>query len=96
MSSHIQDPIVSGRPYLVTEVEGAAPASLDDFVDGGAPMTITLAEGRDRHVLSGSGVRTDGVVAFYEKAAGSGKDVRVWSIRYDEAGTFEAVHDPRF
>ncbi|GIG30527.1 hypothetical protein [Cellulomonas marina] len=71
--------IVSGVPYGITVVGGRAPTALTDFV---GPVSIEVRGATGSHEVHGTGVAHDGgVVRLYQKDhAGTGKDVRVWSI----------------
>jgi hypothetical protein len=87
MASTTPDPVISGVPYTVREVDGGPATGLDDFV-GTHDLVV---EGRTgAHVLTGQGVRLDGVVHFHEKDAATSKDVRPWRVAADGDG-FVAV-----
>jgi hypothetical protein len=71
--------IVSGVPYEVTELEGKAPAVLEDFA---GPITMHTQGATGDHEVCGSGEHVhDGAVRVHEKDHhGTGKDVRVWTV----------------
>lgn len=75
--------VISGVPYLVTEVAGRPPSSLRDFV-GDVQFTVTRQEQLCH--LGGVGAQTDLGVRFNQKAGTSGKDVRIWQITQTEPG----------
>ena len=97
MSSLAHESIVSGRTYGVTDVDGATPTSLDDFVSApGVTTRISLDLGNHVYLAQGTGVRQEGAVALYEKDGDGGKDLRVWCISATPEGGFTATHSPRF
>ena len=78
------DMVVSGVPYDVALVGGHGPADLDDFVEH---CEFVLQGTTGQHLIAGEGTRHDDYVRFYEKSEhGSGKDVRVWTIRRTDGG----------
>ncbi len=80
--------VISGVPYLVSEVGWRPPAALSDFA--GAARFIA-SHGGSQCEVAGVGAMSDEGVRFTEKAAGSGKDVRVWQVTYAETdGSFQA------
>jgi len=84
------DPVISGIPYVVVEVDGTPP----DTVGGLAAAEELVIEGRTgRHVVRGEGSGTDDGVRFHEKAGPGGKDVRVWNIRRGSDGVIVALSD---
>ena len=86
MSSFTPTMIVSGVSYEVLAVGGQPPTTLADLA---AASSFTLQGPTGRHEVHGSGAEHDGRVRFHEKAdAGSGKDVRVWTVHQTEAGGF--------
>lgn len=87
------DPIVSGRPYSVLDVDDASPSNLDQFI-GAAAFTIDR-DGSPSKVC-GEGAAGEAGVLFREKDVhNSGKDVRVWLISKSDRG-FTAEPVPRF
>lgn len=84
--------VVSGVPYPVTSVGGAAPSGLDAFL-GETVFTIDMA-GR-AYDVKGAGSELEGQVRFHEKSAVVGKDVRVWHVTREDGG-FRAVHVAAF
>ncbi len=84
--------VVSGVPYPVTSVGGAAPSELGDFV-GELVFTIDMS-GRSYDV-KGIGGELEGQVRFHEKSDVGGKDVRVWHVTREGEG-FRAVHVAAF
>ena len=97
MSSPAREPIVSGTAYVVRDVDGSTPTSLDDFLPApGAVVAVTLERNGVPHVAQGVATRVEGAVCLYEKDSVVGKDTRVWTITESSPGAFEAVHAPRF
>ncbi|MFH5821131.1 hypothetical protein [Georgenia sp. AZ-5] len=83
MTYSAANPVVSGVPYLVIEVDGGSPGAVEELT---GRRTITVEGATGRHVVSGEAVlRDDGSVRLIEKDAGAGKDVRAWRI-YAEPG----------
>lgn len=84
------DPVASGVPYTVTEVNGRPPAVLSDFTDHSI-IELTVARGNSIVQILGS-VHLDpsGTIVHEKDGDGIGKDVRVWVIRATDGG-FEAV-----
>ncbi len=78
------EPVASGKPYTVVDVEERSPGSLDDFV---GERTFGLSVGTRTSRVHGVG-RLDGdSVRFVEKDSAAGKDVRVWRVhRSPETG----------
>jgi hypothetical protein len=70
-------PVVSGVPYPVTEVNGAPASGLSDFVG-----TVAFEIDRDGapYLIDGEGRERDGAVRVHEKNGPGGKDVRVWRV----------------
>lgn len=88
MSYAAADPIPSGLQHPVMLVARRPPADLADFVGDG--VVLTIARSGVEHVVTGCGARTGDAVRFYEKDAGSGKDVRTWRIEGAAGGGFTA------
>ncbi|HSK58142.1 MAG TPA: hypothetical protein VK935_03720 [Actinomycetospora sp.] len=82
------DPVVSGVPYDVRELDGAAPGALEDFV--GEHVLLLSGHTGDHRVAGSGGDELDGGLRFYEKDAASTKDVRTWTISPSDGG-FVAV-----
>jgi hypothetical protein len=87
------EPIASGKPYSVVDVEDHAPASLDDFV---GERTFGLSVGTRTSRVRGVGRRDGDTVRFVEKDAAAGKDVRVWRVKSSEDTGFIAEHSAVF
>ena len=82
--------VISGVPYVVTEVGGHAPTSPEDFT-GSVTFLAEHNNGASYEVSGAGAVAEDGSVRFHEKVAhGAGKDVRVWRITGSADG-FSAV-----
>ena len=81
-------PVGSGQEYVVIEVDGHRPNSLDDFV---AESTIIVVRGSERHRVIGAGTSSDRGIRFHQKDLETGsKDIRVWLIKQDADETFSA------
>lgn len=92
MTIAAEEPVSSGRPYTVTEVDGRPPSGLASCV---GERTLTLALNAMSYRVYGSGVATSGTVRFYQKDLGpDGKDVRVWTIRDPGDNPLIAEHCP--
>ncbi len=78
--------VVSGVPYVVTDVSGRRPCRLEDFV-GEVSFTAHL-NSVSLHV-DGFGALTGERVHFNEKDS-AGRDLRVWQIIVSAPGQFEA------
>ncbi len=88
MTSSPPDFVVSGVPYVVTDVEGRTPAGTGDLT---GRTTFAVEGSTGRHVVSGEGVLADdGSVRFLEKDSGAGKDVRAWRIHEEADGRLVA------
>jgi len=83
--------VISGRPYPISTLADAAPASLDDFL---GERAFTIDMGGRPYAVQGVGSRLDDQVRFHEKS-GHGKDVRVWHVTRAETG-FCAEHMAAF
>ena len=82
------DSVASGKPYMVVDVAGAAPMSLDQFM-GESEFSIERSGTPSR--IKGVGMALDDSIRFFEKDLdNSGKDVRVWLVRQDADGRFTA------
>lgn len=90
MTATTPQPVVSGLPYTVLDVDGREPSTLADFA---GEAIFTLAGKTGRHVIVGEGQSLDQEVRFHEKAGVGGKDVRVWIVRAVEGGGFTASAD---
>ncbi len=84
--------VVSGVPYPVTSVGGAAPSGLGDFL---GPTVFTLDMSGRAYDVKGEGSELEGQVRFHEKSDVVGKDVRVWHVSREGEG-FMAVHVAAF
>lgn len=82
MTSDTPDMIVSGVPYVVTDVEGDEPSTLESFV---GQTTMHTQGPTGEHEVSGSGEHEhDGAVRVHEKDHdGTGRDVRTWTVSPD-------------
>jgi hypothetical protein len=78
MTSPTPDLVVSGVPFPVREVDGRAPSSLEDFL---GDATLVLEDRSGPRSVTGTGHQDGDAVRVHEKAAGTGKDVRVWCVR---------------
>ena len=90
--SHTPISVVSGVPYQVTAVAGAAPSELRDFL-GETVFTIDMSG--NAYEVKGAGSELEGQVRFHEKSDAAGKDVRVWHVTREGEG-FRAVHVAAF
>ena len=81
------EPVASGRPYLIVEVQGRQPEELDDFV--GDVAFVAVMDTRT-YRIEGTGARHSSGVRFSEKRRGGG-DLRVWQVTGTNSGDFEAV-----
>ena len=89
MSYPTPQPVVSGVPYTVVDVDGRTPSELDDVV--GPTVALTVEGTTGRHTIRGAASRVDGTVRLYEKAEdGVGKDMRTWRIDRDGDGALIA------
>ena len=95
MEKHSSAQVVSGVPYLVTDVAGRPPISLTDFT---GPVRFTAVHDHTECDISGVGAAaTDDGVRFSEKADGTGKDLRVWQItRNATDNSYQACTVPNF
>jgi hypothetical protein len=80
-------PVVSGVPYPVTEVNGAPVAGLSDFV---GTAVIRIDKDGTPYVIDGEGRERDGGVRVHEKNGPGGKDVRVWRVYTGPGGGYLA------
>lgn len=81
------EPVASGRPYLIVEVQGRQPADLDDFVGDVAFVAVMDSQ---TYLIQGVGDRDSSTVRVSEKRAG-GRDLRVWQVTGTGTGDFEAT-----
>ena len=87
------EPIASGKPYPVVDVEDRSPGSLDDFV---GERTFGLSVGSGISRVHGVGRMDGDSVRFVEKDSAAGKDVRVWLVRSADDTGFTAEHHAVF
>ena len=88
MTSAAEDPVASGREYLVIEVNRRPPDRLTDFT---GEVEIKLAWGDTSLSVAGEGTAVDGTVRLCQKDRGPAhRDVRVWTITDQRDGTFMA------
>ncbi len=90
MTATTPEPVVSGVPYAVLDVDGREPRELAEFT---GEVRFALAGKTGRHEVVGLGQELDGHVRFHQKATPGGKDVRVWSVRAVDGGGFVASAD---
>ncbi|NAZ87099.1 hypothetical protein [Kineococcus indalonis] len=89
MSELSSGPVVSGQSYVVDEVHGHAPRTLEDFA---GETSFHVTHGGHVHEVVGIGRVLDGHARVHEKMGGAGgKDVRVWSVSRTAQG-FAAEH----
>lgn len=90
----VDQPVVSGQGYTVTDVNGVCPGGLADFVGHTA---LTLKRDGRSYCFVGDGAEHSGIVRFHQKDSGpDDKDVRVWVVSDGGAGTFVAVPAAEF
>jgi hypothetical protein len=80
-------PVVSGVPYPVTEVNGIRAASLTDFV---GTVAFEIDKDGSPYVIDGEGRERDGGVRVHEKNGRGGKDIRVWRVSAAPDGGYVA------
>ena len=70
-------PVISGVPYQVMDVNGAPAGDLSDFVG-----TVAFQIDKDGvpYSIDGEGRERDGAVRVHEKNGRGGKDIRVWRV----------------
>jgi hypothetical protein len=80
-------PVVSGVPYLVLDVNGAPAGGLSDFVG-----TVAFQINTDGvpYSIDGEGRERDGAVRIHEKNGRGGKDIRVWRVYVGPDGGYLA------
>ena len=84
----VDGPIESGKQYIVEEVDGHEPRSLEDF-DG--DIHLTLARHGELLHVTGAGNTNEGGVRFYQKNVQQhDRDIRVWDITATDGTTFLA------
>jgi hypothetical protein len=83
----VDEPVGSGRSYIVTHIDGQPPARLEDFT-GEVHVTVTM-DGEPTHMIGVGGESADGVRFYQKDPALHGRDIRVWLIT-DTAGMFRA------
>lgn len=94
MSDHSGvDPVVSGRPYVVTSVNDAEPHCLEDFV--AQPVLACTVAAREQvvEIHGAARIDADAVIVHEKDTDGTGKDVRTWQISPHD-GNYEAVQRP--
>lgn len=88
------DPVTSGFPYPITEVDGHVPADLSDFL---GETRFTLQQDALSLHVAGIGVQQSAKIRFHQKDLGPlGKDVRVWTITDNGYDGFVAEHAAAF
>jgi hypothetical protein len=88
MTVTAEDPVASGRAYLVTEVNHRLPDRLNDFA---GEVELTLRMGSTGLSVVGEGTEIDGAVRLWQKDRGPAhRDVRVWTVTDQGDGTFAA------
>ncbi|HEX2804545.1 MAG TPA: hypothetical protein VHN80_00050 [Kineosporiaceae bacterium] len=77
-------PVVSGKPYRVSTVANRPPDRLEDFF---GTITLVIDLDGDPYTVCGTGVELgqDRVHVYEKSDHGGGKDIRVWTIRRDDA-----------
>jgi len=81
------EPVISGVPYPVTDVDGAPAENLSAFVGA---VEITIDKRGTPYLIEGEGRERGDVVRLHEKNGKGGKDVRVWNISPAADGGFVA------
>jgi len=81
------DPVESGRSYIITHIDGHAPGSIDDFT-GEVQVTVTK-DGAPTQLLGVGGETANGVRFYQKDPALHDRDIRVWLIT-ETAGSFRA------
>ena len=82
------EPVASGQTYRVAEVNGRAPAGLDEFV---GDVDLLLSRGGTSLRIVGSGSRQQDTARVHQKdPASPERDVRVWIVRENLGATFLA------
>jgi len=88
------EPVESGAQYLITGVDGRAPAGLLDFA---GEVSISLAKNGKELEMVGCGAEASGEVRFHQKDPGlHERDVRVWIITEQDEGRFSARPNAAF
>ncbi len=87
MHSTTPEPVISGVPYPVTDVDGKPASGLDDFV---GTIEIQIDKNGTPYVIDGEGRHRDGAVRVHEKNGRGGKDIRVWRVYTAPDGGFLA------
>ena len=83
------EPVESEQDYIVIQVDGRPPESLDDFT---GDMHLTLVRAGQHLHVTGAVARTEESVRFYQKdLALPDRDIRVWTITEQDDSTFLAV-----
>ena len=78
MTLAAEGPVVSGRWYTVSEVNGRPATGLASCI---GERMLTLVMNGLSHRVFGTGMEHSGRVRFHQKDLGpDGKDVRVWTI----------------
>jgi hypothetical protein len=80
-------PVISGVPYPVMEVNGAPVTSLAEFV---GTVAFRIDNYGSPYVIGGEGRERDGGVRVHEKNGRGGKDVRVWRVYVGPDGEYLA------
>ena len=88
MTLTAEDPVASGRAYLVKEVNHHLPDRLADFA---GEVELALRMGGTSLSVVGEGTEIDGAVRLCQKDRGPAhRDVRVWTVTDQGDGTFVA------
>ncbi len=85
------DPVPSGRPCPVVQVDDRAPSMLDDFA---GRRTVVLDCYGGRQAITGLGAYHGEFIRFHEKDVATDKDVRVWRITPASTSGFAAEAIP--
>ena len=78
MTLEIDEPVISGMPYTINEVDGRPPTGLAGCL---GERTLTLVRSGLAHQVHGTGTnRPDGVRVYQKDLGLDRKDVRAWTI----------------
>ena len=85
--SNTPEPVVSGVPYPVTDVDGRPASGLSDFV---GTVEIRIDKNGAPYLINGEGREREDSVRLHEKNGKGGKDIRVWQVHTGPDGGFVA------
>ena len=80
-------PVISGVPYQVMDVNGAPAGDLSDFV---GTVAFQINKEGVPYSIDGEGRQRDGGVRIHEKNGPGGKDIRVWRVYVGPDGGYLA------